>query len=185
MAEGARRRPNGRSDQGSACWPLELPRIVPIFIGTGEGSLDPYKQEAYMAVGNIATLDELFNGFLVRPVGPESRAGQRAATFGLDVFETENAYRVVADLPGLGKDQINVTIDGPEVAISVEGRNNPVAAENEKALLSERYKGKYFRAITLAHDIDQANAQARYLDGVLELTLPKSADSMPKKIAIQ
>ena len=51
-------------------------------------------------------------------------------------------------------------------------------------VLAERFSGKYYRAFTLGHEIDEANAQARYVDGVLELTLPKSPDSMPRKIAV-
>ena len=64
-------------------------------------------------------------------------------------------------------------------------KRDSTAAENEKAQLTERAGGKYYRAFTLGHEIDEANAQARYTDGVLELTLPKSPASMPKKLAIQ
>ena len=103
----------------------------------------------------------------------------------MDVYETENAYRVVADLPGIRKEDINITIHGAEIAISADAKREKAAGDGEKALLNERFEGKYYRAFALGHEVDQANAEARYTDGVLELTLPKSPDAMPKKITIQ
>ena len=132
-------------------------------------------------------IDDLLGGFFVRPVNFESRSGavDRPAHFRMDVYETENAYRVVADLPGIRKEDINITINGAEVAISADAKRQQPLGDGKKALLNERFEGKYYRAFTLGHDIDEGNAQARYADGVLELTLPKSPDSMPKKITIQ
>ena len=130
-------------------------------------------------------LDDLLGGYFVRPASLERRVADRPAQFRMDVFETENAYRVLAELPGVRKEDINVTIEGSEVAISAEAKREQDANDVEKPLLTERFSGKYYRALTLGHEIDEANAQARCVDGVLELTLPKSPDSMPKKITIQ
>ena len=139
-------------------------------------------QDTGVLASYASPLDELLRGFFVRPVsfGPRE---WHAAQFRMDVYETENAYRLVADLPGVRKEDIDVTIVGPEVSISAEVKSQP-AAENEKALLVERAATKYHRALTLGCEIDQSNAQARYVDGILELTLPKSADAMPNKIAV-
>jgi HSP20 family protein len=130
-------------------------------------------------------LDELINGLFVRPVNFESRGSERPVQFRMDVHENENAYLVRADLPGIRKDDINITIDGAQVTISADVKREQAAGENEKVLLTERFEGKYYRAFTLGHEIDEANAQARYVDGVLELTLPKSPDAMPRRITIQ
>ena len=130
-------------------------------------------------------IDELLNGFFVRPVSFESRGHDRPAQLRMDVYETENAYRVVADLPGIRKEDVNITIDGAEVSIVAEAKREQTVGNGEKALLSERFAGKWYRSFTLGHEIDDANAQARYVDGVLELTLPKSANSMPKKLTGQ
>ena len=130
-------------------------------------------------------IDDLLSGFFVRPVSLESRGLERPAPVRMDVYENENAYRVVADLPGIHKDAINITINGAEVAITAEAKREQTVGEGERALLSERFEGKYHRVFTLGHDIDEANAQAKYVDGVLELTLPKSPNSLPKKITIQ
>lgn len=85
-------------------------------------------------------------------------------------------------MPGIGLSQ---TIEGGDVAISAEAKHEHTAGDTEKALLSERFGGKYYGAFTLGHDIDEPNAQARFVDGVLELTLPKSPNSLPKKIIVQ
>ena len=130
-------------------------------------------------------IDDLFDGFFVRPVNMDRRRTERANHFSIDVFEAENAYRVLADLPGVRKEDINVTIEGPEVAISAEVKREENGNQREEALVTERFAGKYYRSFTLGHEIDRDNAQARYVDGVLELTLPKSADAMPKRITIQ
>lgn len=132
-------------------------------------------------------IDDLLRGFFVRPVNFESqsRGVERPAPIRMDVYETEKAYRVVADLPGIRKEDINITINAAEVAISADAKREQTVGDGEKALLNERFEGKYYRAFTLGHEVDEANAQARYTDGVLELTLPKSPDAMPKKITIQ
>jgi len=129
-------------------------------------------------------LDELLRGFFVRPMSLDVPGDRTPVQFRTDVWETENAYRVLAELPGVRKEDINVTIDGAQVAISAEVKPAQSTNENERLLLTERFAGKYYRSFTLGHEIDEANAQARYVDGVLELTLPKSPDSMPRKIAV-
>ncbi|MDH5537109.1 MAG: Hsp20/alpha crystallin family protein [Betaproteobacteria bacterium] len=127
--------------------------------------------------------EDLFRGFFVRPMGMEPWRG-RAAPFKVEVTENENAYRVLAELPGMKKEDINVTIEGATVTISAETKQEKEAKEGEKAVWSERYYGKLQRAFTLEQEVDQANAQARYADGVLELTLPKSKAASTKRIAV-
>lgn len=128
-------------------------------------------------------LEDIFRGFFVRPMGVDPRAG-RAAPFRVDVTENENAYRVLAELPGMKKEDIGVTIDGATVTIAAETKREKTANDGEKALWSERFYGKLQRTFTLEQEVDQANAQARYADGVLELTLPKSAATSAKRITV-
>ena len=132
-------------------------------------------------------LDELLSGFFVRPVTRESWGGERPTGFRMDVYETEHAYRVVADLPGIRKEDINISIVGADVTVSAESkREHTVGNGNgEQPLLQERFAGKYHRVLSLGHEIDEAKAQAKYVNGVLELTLPKSPNSLPKRITIQ
>jgi HSP20 family protein len=127
--------------------------------------------------------DDLFRGFIMRPFGVERETSP--AQIRLDVSENNGAYVVTAEMPGVKKDDINVTINGNQVAISAEVKKEKEAKNSEKELRSERYYGKVYRAFTLAQDVDEGAAQARYTDGVLELTLPKKAVTQAKKLAIQ
>ena len=127
--------------------------------------------------------DHLFRGVLARPVNPDAQ--ESAAKFRVDVAENDKAYTVHAELPGVKKDDIQISIDGDQVAISAETRTEKEAKDGERVLRTERYTGKYYRAFELANAVDEDAASARYVDGVLELTLPKKATATAKRITIQ
>lgn len=128
--------------------------------------------------------DQLFRGFLVRPVGMDN--DETLAKFRADIAENEKAYTVHADLPGVKKEDIHISIDGDQVSITAETRREKEVKDNgERVLRSERYVGKFHRAFALGSAIDEATASARYVDGVLELTLPKKAAAAAKRITIQ
>ena len=128
------------------------------------------------------TFDDLFKGFFVRPMTFEN---QGQAQFRIDVKEDDGAYIVQAEIPGVKKEDINVTINGNQVAISTEVKHEREDKQGEKVLRSERYYGKVYRAFSLAQDVDEASAQAKYNEGVLQLRLPKKAAVTSKKLAIQ
>jgi len=128
------------------------------------------------------TFDDLFKGFFVRPMTFEN---QSQVQFRIDVKEDDGAYVVEAEIPGVKKEDINVTINGNQVAISAEVKREREDRQGEKVLRSERYYGKVYRAFSLAQDVDEASAQAKYNEGVLELRLPKKAAVTSKKLAIQ
>ena len=127
--------------------------------------------------------DDLFRGFFVRPVSYDAPAG--AAQFRVDVSENEKAYTLRAEVPGVKKEDINVTIDGDTVAISAEVKQEKDVKNGDRALRAERYYGKLYRAFTLGQAVEEAGTHARYADGVLELTLPKKAAAQAKRITIQ
>lgn len=129
------------------------------------------------------TLDDLFRGFFVRPVSFDGPVA--AAQFRVDVSENDNAYRLRAEIPGVKKDDIQITIDGDTVAISAEVKNEKDAKNGDRVLRSERYYGKVYRAFTLGQSVEESAASAKYTDGVLELTLPKKAAVQAKRITIQ
>ena len=126
--------------------------------------------------------DDLFKGFFMRPMLFE---GQPQMQIKMDVKEDDNAYTVHADIPGVKKEDIHVSIEGNQVSVSAETRMEKEEKKGEKLLRSERYVGKVARSFTLPHEVDEARAQAKYSDGVLELTLPKKAASSARKLAIQ
>jgi HSP20 family protein len=128
-------------------------------------------------------VDDLFRGFLVRPVGFEAALPVRRMK--VDVAEQDGDYKVVAELPGVKKEDIKVNIDGDEVSITAQARVSNEAKEGERVLHSERYVGRVSRAFRLAEEIDESRASAKYSDGVLELTLPKKTATAAKQLAIQ
>ena len=140
---------------------------------------DPFNLSRFDPFGDI---DDLFKGFFVRPMALE---GQPQMQIKMDLKENENAYTVHAEIPGVKKEDIHVSIEGNQVSISAETRVEKEEKKGEKVLRSERYVGKVARSFTLAHDVDESKAQAKYTDGVLELTLPKKAVSAARKLAIQ
>jgi len=131
------------------------------------------------------TFDNLLRGFFVRPVGFEDGAREQVAQFRVDVSETENAYTIRAEIAGVKKEDINISIDGDQVAISAEVKNEKEAKDGERMLRTERYYGKAYRAFQLGQPVDDSAAAAKYADGILELTLPKRAATSAKRIEIQ
>jgi HSP20 family protein len=135
----------------------------------------------YTPFGDL--VDDFFNGFLVGPARFEVEAPVRRMK--VDVAEQNGEYKVVAELPGVKKEDIKVNIDGDEVSITAETRVEKEAKDGERLLHSERYVGKVSRAFRLAQEVDESRASAKYADGVLELTLPKKAAAAAKQLTIQ
>jgi len=127
-------------------------------------------------------IDNLFRGYFVHPV---SYDGPVATQFRVDVSENDQAYTLRAEIPGVKKEDINVTIDGDTVAIGAEVKNEKEVKNGDRVLRSERYSGKVYRAFTLGQAVDEGGAGARYENGVLELTLPKKAAVQAKRVTIQ
>jgi HSP20 family protein len=91
----------------------------------------------------------------------------------LDVEETNEAFLVRADLPGIAKDEIQVEIHDDVVTISTEYKREVNA--DAKVLRTERVNGEVSRSIRLPAAVDATRAAAKHVDGVLQLTLPKQA----------
>ena len=128
--------------------------------------------------------DEFFRGFFVRPV----EFGQGTAdvpAIKVDVKEDEKAYLVQAELPGVKKEDIQVSVDASIVSITAERKQEKDAKNSERVLRSERYFGKVARSFQLVQEIDEAQSGAKFNDGVLELTLPKKAAAQAKRLSIQ
>jgi HSP20 family protein len=131
-------------------------------------------------------LDDVFNdfakGFFFKPVVMENAPPLQVK---IDVKEDKDAYKVHADLPGMKKEDIQVTVDGNMVTISAETRRETENKEGEKVLRSERYVGAVSRSFQLPFEIDMGAAVAKYEDGVLELTLPKRSATVGRQLTIQ
>ena len=130
-------------------------------------------------------VDDIFKGFLVRPVAYEGGTRDVLPRVKVDVAEKNGAYKVTAELPGVRKDDIHVSIDGPQVTLEAEIKQEKEASRDERVLHTERVFGKVTRTFTLPQELDEAKAEAKFRDGVLELTLPKKAAAPRKQISIQ
>jgi HSP20 family protein len=129
-------------------------------------------------------VDDLFKGFLVRPMGYERREAV-APRMKVDVAEKNGAYLVTAEIPGVKKEDIKISVDGAQVTLEAEVKLEREATQDERVLHVERAYGKATRSFTLPQELDEAKVEAKYRDGVLELTLPKKAAAARKQITIQ
>ncbi|MGE5385725.1 MAG: Hsp20/alpha crystallin family protein [Betaproteobacteria bacterium] len=130
-------------------------------------------------------LDDLFRGFFVRPMELGNQGQGQVPAMKMDVKDLGEAFLVHAELPGVKKEDINVNIEGNQVSISAEVKQEKDVKDGQRVLRSERYFGKVSRSFQLAQDIDDEQASAKFTDGVLELTLPKRTSSTNKRLSIQ
>jgi HSP20 family protein len=133
-------------------------------------------------------VDDLFKGFFVRPMGYNTARtgfGTELPQIKVDVTDSEAAYAVHAELAGVKKEDIQVQVDGNQLTLSAEVKRETEAKENGERLIHvERAYGKTSRSFTLPQEIDEAKVQAKFKDGVLELTLPKKQPAPRKQIEI-
>lgn len=127
--------------------------------------------------------ENLFRGVPVWLPNLEARA-PASMKFRMDVTENDKEYQVLAELPGVKKDEISVTINGNEITVSAEVKHEKDIRDGETVLRAERYYGKIQRVFTLGQEVDEATAQAKYNDGVLELKLPKKTVAAAKRLAV-
>jgi HSP20 family protein len=126
-------------------------------------------------------MNEFFKGFTLQPM---FRDLPSEPSIKLDVSEDDKAYTVKAEIPGMKKEDIEVSIDGNQVSISAEVKREKEEKEGEKVIRSERYFGRQFRSFSLGQEVSSEQATADYKDGVLTLTLPKKGNSEARKLKV-
>jgi HSP20 family protein len=126
-------------------------------------------------------LENLFKGFMVRPVFQGLTA---APQIKLEVSEDDKAYTLKAEIPGVRKEDIQISVDGNLISISAEVKKETEKKEGKKVVHSERYYGRVARSFTLDSEVEQGAAQAKYTDGVLEAVLPKKPGAKATQIAV-
>jgi HSP20 family protein len=102
----------------------------------------------------------------------------------MDVAETQDAYHMSVELPGVKKESIQVSVYDDNVSINAENREEKTAGEEPNWLVKERTFGRISRMINLPEPVDETQAQAKHVDGVLYLTLPKKRSSAMKRLTI-
>lgn len=140
---------------------------------------DPFRD--LMRVSPMHRMEEF-----LRDWGPGMALGelQDIPTVRCDVNETDQAYTIHAEMPGMRKEDIKVDVNANRVTISAETQEKKEQKEGEKVVRSEIYRGQMYRSFTLDHDVDESRAEAKYQDGMLELVLPKRADRTGQKLEI-
>lgn len=127
-------------------------------------------------------LDDLFRGFFVKPMDFPSEA--RPPEIKMDVREQKDTYLVHAEIPGVKKEDVHVVVEGNQVSITAEVKQEKEVKEGERVLRSERHFGQISRIFQLASEIDDGKAVAKFTDGVLELSLPKKASLGNRRLTI-
>jgi HSP20 family protein len=131
--------------------------------------------------------DEFFRdmspGFYIRPLHDEGLPDP--VQIRMDVKESDGAYLVQAEIPGVRKDDIHVAIEGNVLTVSAEVKQEDVQAQNERVLRSERYYGSVSRGVQLPYEIDQTQSKAKYDNGVLTLTLPRKQGNGSQQLKIE
>ncbi|UPG83852.1 Hsp20/alpha crystallin family protein [Luteibacter aegosomatis] len=133
------------------------------------------------AIDRFPDVDDLFRSTFSRSswggadIAPDMR---------IDVTESDGSYKVKADLPGVDKKDIEVSINDNQVVISAEVRRETHQKEGERDIVTERSFGQAYRAFTLPAAVSSDKADARYEDGVLTLTLPKKENGSARKLKV-
>ena len=135
---------------------------------------------------NRSLLNDFFGdfatpGYLVKPL----HGDPLPASFKVDIKETGNGYALSAEIPGVKKEDIHITVDGGTVSITAEVRQSDEQKQDEKLVRSERYYGSVSRSFQLPVDIDQAQTKASYESGVLTLSLPKKSNAGSQRIQVE
>ena len=128
-------------------------------------------------------INSLFENFLQPVRWAEEEASQGIAPR-LDVVERDNEFVVKAEMPGMKKDDIEVSLENGVLTITAETKSETEEKEGDRVIRQERRYGKFLRSLRLGKEIDEKKVKASYKDGILELVLPKAEEVKPKKIAV-
>ena len=127
--------------------------------------------------------DNLFEGFF-RPSRALAEVAGKGLAPAMDVVEHDNEYVVRAELPGVRKEDIDVTLQDGMLTINAETKAETEEKKGGRVIRQERRYGKYVRSMRLGTQVDESKVKASYKDGVLELVLPKAEEVKPKKINV-
>ncbi|MFN7570206.1 MAG: Hsp20/alpha crystallin family protein [Betaproteobacteria bacterium] len=137
-------------------------------------------------MGMSSMFDDFLNDMWGMPEWLPARHGEMPALTRarMDVLDQGDRFMVAVDMPGVKKEDINVSIDGPRVAITAESATETPVKEGEKLLYTERHAASYARSFDLPADVTETGADAVFEDGVLKLTLPKRVATPTKRLEI-
>jgi HSP20 family protein len=140
---------------------------------TPRGNLQSFQDE----------MNRMFEQFFRGGTGEEAGWGVRTWAPPVDIYETDDALILKAELPGVSKDDVSIEIHQNTLILRGQ-RKHEAEVKEEQYHRVERAYGTFQRSFTLPTLVDQEHVQATYHDGVLELRLPKSEAAKPKRVAI-
>jgi len=146
----------------------------------------PFSFRRIPADGSIEHLiDTMFDGYF----SPTQSKAATGATGGIapriNITESESAYVVEAEIPGVSKENVKISIEGKRVTLEAEVKRDTERKEGETLVFAERTAEKFVRSFTLSSEVDDEKTVAKLENGILTLTLPKRAELQPKKILVQ
>jgi HSP20 family protein len=115
--------------------------------------------------------------------GDQRQSDTRAMLPRVDVFEDDTGITLLADLPGVPKDQLELKVDGDTLLI--EGQVMPGTPERLEPVYAEVRLPRYRRVFTLSRELDPSRIEANLKDGVLNLRIPKQEHAQPRRIQVQ
>jgi HSP20 family protein len=103
----------------------------------------------------------------------------------VDMYDDKDKITVCAELPGMKKEDIDISLTGNTLSISGERKHEDTSGKKGENYRSERYFGRFHRSMTLPHAVDANRINATYKDGVLNITLPKTEEARRKQIEVK
>ena len=140
---------------------------------------------AWPSFGRLASLHDEINRLFESPLAEFGRASQWLSSWtpALDVYEDKENFIVKAELPGMKKEDIEVSLHDGALSISGE-RKSEEKHEDSEVYRAERFFGRFQRAVVLPAPVAADKIRAQYKDGILTVTLPKPEEAKPKKIDV-
>ncbi len=130
---------------------------------------------------SVWDMNHFFDHFLTPDVRKDFFSPQ------VDIKEKNKHYEIIADLPGVDKDHLNVTLENGVLTIEASAKEEKTEEEEGKVIRRERRSGKFMRSFNLGSDIQQADIDAQFKNGFLKLKVPKATEQViePKRIEIR
>lgn len=130
-------------------------------------------------------VESMFQDFFAPLAAGQQWGSEGAMAPRLDVKETEKSFEIQAELPGVEKEDVKVSVDGQRITIEAECRKANERREGETVVYAERTASRFMRSFALPTEVDDTAAQAKLENGVLQLSLPKKQGTEARRLTIQ
>lgn len=134
--------------------------------------------------GSLLDLDNFFDQ-LASPSRALTQGKEGFFSPRIDVSETSDSYEISAELPGVSKDDISITLEEGVLTLEAEVHREEKEEREGRVIRQERRYGKYMRSFNLGADVSEADIDASFQDGVLTLKAPKREPSQPQRQRIE